>query len=177
MRRYNKAGHAFFEPVQIVDGPRTRAIIHRPPLIDRPGAEFSHPAMTCRVPLSSLIHAGLVVRLPSKDHYLVADHSATIDWRTFHLFRCDRQVTWKRPSAATDALTGLPKAGAPTTMGTPWVMWERMRRELTDLNLRINQEQHLMATGANLQLGDLIDGMRVTRINTALGVKVVELQG
>lgn len=178
MRRYDRAGHSLFEPVQIVDGPKTRAVIQRPPEIDRPGAEFSHPTMTCRVRRGSLVKPGMVLRLPSGDHYLVANHSATFDWVTFHMFRCDRQVTWTRPASTTDPLTGLPrKTGTPSLIGRPWVMWERVRRQFEDLNLRVAQEQHLFATGIDVQIEDLIDDMRVTRINTALGIKIVELQG
>lgn len=177
MRRFSRVGGRLYEPVRIVGGPATRAIIHRPPEIDHPGAEFAYPSFTCRVQHTSLIRAGQVLRLPSGDHYLVAEHSATIDWKTFHLFRCDRQVDWQQPTPTLDPLTNLPKAAGLSEPVRLWVMWERVRREFTDLNLRVNQERHLVATGADVELGHHIEGMRVDRISHALGIKILELQG
>lgn len=174
MRRFTRV---FSEPVQIIGGPKTRAVVHRPPDIDQPGAEFSYPSLTCRVKPKSLIDAGQVLRLQSGDHYLVADHSATVDWTTFHLFRCDRQVAWARPNTAIDRLTGQQKAAPPLALGTLWVMWEKVRREFTDLSLRVANERHLVATGADVLVGDTITGLTVDRVNQALGVKVVELKG
>ena len=178
MRRFRKVGLGAMEPVQIIGGPRTRAIIQRPPDMDRPGAEYKHPNVTCRVDHASLIQSGQVIRTPGGEHFLVTDHSKTIDWRTHHLFMCDREVTWARPTTTTDTVTRLPRQGAtPTSMGTLWVMWERVRREFLDLNVRISQETHLIATGADIHRDDLLDGMKVTRVDRALGVQIVELMG
>lgn len=178
MRRFDRAGGSFFEPLQIIDGPQTRGLIRRPPNVDRPGAEYAHPSLVLRVKPSSLVRAGHVVRLPGGGHYLVASHSETIDWRSHHLFRCDRQVSWQRPGVQLDSLTKLPTGGgAPQDLGPIWVMWERVRREFTDLTLRVAQERHLIATGADMKIGDRVEGMTVDRINIALGVKIVELKG
>lgn len=175
--RFSRSGSRLYEPVQILGGPTSRAIVQRPPDIDRPGAEFTHPSLTCRVRHGSLISTGQIVRLQGGSNYLVTNHSETADWVTHHLFRCDRQVTWTRLTTTVDPLTQLPKASSPTSLGEIWVLWEKMRREFTDLSMRIAQENHLMVTGADVQLDDLIDDMRVKRVNRALGVNVVELQG
>lgn len=178
MRRFSRVGTGRFEPVQIMGGPKSRAIVQRPPDIDRPGAEYAHPTLSCRVAHNSLVNTGQVVRLQGGDHYLVCDHSATIDWRTHHLFMCDREVDWKRPAEVIDPLTKLKKqSGPPVELGTMWVMWERVRREFTDLNIRIDQETHLVATGAAIEIDDTLAGMKVKRVNRALGVNIVELQG
>lgn len=177
MRRFNRVGTFAYEPLRIVGGPVTRAIIQRPPDIDRPGAEFTYPSPTLRVPHGSLVRTGQVVEIPGGDKYLVADHSRTIDWITHHLFRADRQVTWSRIGTVTDTRTGLEKNDVPNDLGSVWVMWEKVRREFTDLNLRVDQENHLVATGADVQEDDLIAGMTVRRVNRALGIKIVELLG
>lgn len=172
-----RIGKRFITSVKIVNGPHTRAIVQRPPDIDRPGTEYRYPALTCRVERDSLLRSGHVVQLPSGDYYLVADHSKTIDAHTHHLFRCDRQVVWSRATTIDDPLTGLPRSDERTVLADDlWVMWERVRREFADLNPRIEQETHLLATGADVQLGDLINDMRVKRVNTALGVKILELE-
>lgn len=177
MRQFSRVGSKLFEPVRIVGGPKSRAIVQRPPDIDRPGVEFNYPNLTCRVHHNSLIHSGQVVHLAGGGYHLVADHSETADWVTLHLFRCDRQVSWKRLSSSTDAVTGVERNTTPTTLGTPWVVWNRMRREFVDLNIRIAQETHMLVTGENMQLGDLVNDMTVKRVSHALGVNVVELQG
>lgn len=177
MRRFRRVGTGLFEPVQIVGGPRSRAIVQRPPDIDRPGAEFAHPTLSCRVPRDSLVKTGQVLELQGGDRYLVAEHSATIDWQTHHLFMCDRQVVWSRPTKTLDPVTRLPKTGEPAEIARIWVMWERVRREFTDLTVRIDQETHLVATGAEVLPNDRLDGMLVKRVNHALGIQIVELQG
>lgn len=177
MTRFSRAGSRLFEPVWILNGPTTRAIVQRPPDIDRPGAEFTHPSLTCRVRRGSLLRTGQVVTLQGGSNYLVTNHSETADWVTHHLFRCDRQVSWSRVTTTIDPLTQLEKSSGSSPLGNVWVLWEKMRREFTDLSMRIAQENHLMVTGADVQLDDLIDGMRVKRVNYALGVNVVELQG
>ena len=176
MRRFSRVGSKLFEPVQIVGGPKSRAIVQRPPDIDRPGVEFNYPNLTCRVHHDSLIKSGQVISMAGC-YYLVADHSSTVDWVTHHLFRCDRQVSWARISTTTDPVTGVERNTSPSSQGTLWVVWNRMRREFVDLNIRIAQETHMMVTGANVLLDDTIDGMTVKRVSQALGVKVVELQG
>lgn len=164
------------ERVQIVGGPLTKAVIHRASDNDQPGVEFAHPKVTCRVKPRSLIQSGQVVKTEGDDHYLVCDHSATGKYVTHHLFRCDRQMVWTRPGTTTDTLTGLTRAsGPPTAMGTLYVMQERVRREFTDLTLRISQEQAVVATGAAVEIGDMLDGRLVARLSFALGVRILEL--
>lgn len=167
-----------FEKLRIVGGPASRAIIQRPPDIDRPGAEYSSPSLTMRVAKGSLVQSGQVVRLPGGDHYLVGNHSSTRDWTTHHLFLADRQVVWSRYVKVIDNLTGIERVlPDPQELGTVWVLWEKVRREFTDLNLRIAQQNHLMVTGSDVREDDLIDGKKVIRVNHALGLNVVEIQG
>lgn len=177
MREFRRSGDKFYEPIKIIGGPDTRAIIQRPPDIDQPGVEFAAPSLTLRVQRDSLVNAGQVVLTNGGEHYILAKHNETADWRTLHMFWCDRAVVWKRPGGGTDRLTGLPTAGTPQVMGTIRVMWERVRREFTELALRVSQERHLVATGENVQIGDTLDNMVVDRVSTALGVRVVELRG
>lgn len=176
MRRFNRVGATHFEPVWIEGGPKSRAILQRPPDIDRPGQEFAYPSPTLRVPPNSLVKSGQVIRTQAGMRYLVADHSATVDWVTHHLFNCDRQVDWATQTVTKDPVTGLEKVRGTTDPVQIWVMWEKVRREFTDLNIRVNQETHLMLTGEDVKMNDLINGLKVVRVNRALGVNVVEIQ-
>lgn len=177
MRTFKTGSGRFFEDVQIVGGPKTRATIQRANLTDNPQVEFAFPKISCRVPLDSLLVAGQVVRLKGDGYYLTADHSATDDYKILHLFRTDRQVVWARKIEQTDVLTGLPKSGGePTPIATIYVMWERVRRQFTDTAAHFNAEQMLIATGSPVEINDFIDGKIVKRATTALGVRILELQ-
>jgi hypothetical protein len=176
--RISKTDERFFEPVQIIGGPKTRAIVQRPSQVDQPGLEFAHPKLTCRVRRDSLVKSGQVITIQGGANYLVCDHFSDQDWRIHHLFRCDRQVDWTRPQVGVDPLTKLERAGGQQELlGTIWVMWERVRREFVDLSLRISQEQYTIATGAPVQINDYIDGKKVDRVASALGVTIAVLQG
>lgn len=178
MREFHRITDRFYEPIKIIDGPDTRAIVARPPDIDQPGVEFAAPSLTMRVQRDSLIKAGQVVLTEGGEHYVLAKHNETTDWRTLHMFWCDRKVQWSRPAPGVDRLTGLKTIGGPPVLqGEIYVMWERVRREFTELALRISQERHLVATGANIQIGDIIDKMVVDRVSYSLGVRIAELRG
>ena len=177
MREFNKINGIFYEPIKIIDGPDTRGIIARPPDIDQPGVEFAAPSLTLRVQRDSIAKAGQIVRTRGGEPYILAKHNETADWRTLHMFWCDRQVVWNRPGSTTDRLTGLKTAGPATPQGTIYVMWERVRREFTELALRVSQERHLVATGADVQIGDTLDNLVVDRVSNSLGVRILELRG
>lgn len=177
MRRLNAAGDRFYEPVQILGGPKTRARVQRAEDGDRIGAEFALPKTTLRVGKNSLIHAGLAVRLAGGDIYLVAEHSETAEYRTHHLFPADRRVSWTRMTTKIHPVTQQKTNDVPQDRGMIWVMWERTRREFMDLAIRIAQDSYLVATVADVQLGDFVDNKRVRRVNEALGIKILELQG
>lgn len=178
MRTFGTGPGRFTETIQIVGGPKTRASIQRADIADNPQVEYAFPKISCRVQLNSLLTAGKVIRLQGGGYYISADHSATSDYRVFHLFRCDRQVVWARKTVTTDILTGLPKAmGEPIQIGPQiWVMWERVRREFADATIHMNIQNNLLAVGEPVQLGDYVNGKIVMRIDTALGVRIVELQ-
>lgn len=167
-----------FEPIQIINGPMARGVIHRPSDGDRPGVEFAAPKTTLRTHRMSLITTGQVIRAPGGEHYLVAKHSSTSTYKTFHLFEADRQVTWTRVTKTINPVSKQEVAGPPAAVAPPiWVMWERTRREFVDLSVRIGQENYMVATTANVQLGDYVNNKLVKRVSDALGIKVLELQG
>ena len=165
------------ETFRVLGGPRLVGRIHRPSDTDRPGVEFATPKTTLRVSNRSIVKPRMVIETPGGDKYLVADHSRQKDYNTYHLFETDRQVEWKRGQTVQDPVTKRDIAVSPQTMGTIWVMWERARREFMDLNIRVSQDSSLIATGADLQINDTVDGMIVRRVSQALGVTVAELQG
>lgn len=176
MTRLRRTSARLETPVKVVGGPRTVGVIQLPSDTSDPGIEFAYPKMAIRVGRRSLLRAGLVIETEGGFH-LLADHSASQDYKTFYMLGCDRQVTWTRPVPAIDPISLLPTSGStPTDLGLIWVIWERNRREYADLPIRFNQETTLSATGADVQIGDMLDGRKVTRVNMSLGIRVLELQ-
>lgn len=176
MSRLRRTSERFQSPIKIIGGPRTVGVIHLPSDTTDPGIEFAYPKMALRVGRRSIVKPGQVVETDA-GYFLLAHHSATLDYKTFYMLQCDRQVAWTRPVSTVDPITKLETTGgAPQPLGEIWVMWERNRREYADLPIRFNQETTLSATGSAVAIGDMLDGRKVTRVNEALGIKVLELQ-
>jgi hypothetical protein len=166
-------GDRLFEPVQIIGGAHTRAIIHRPTDTFNPGDQFLLPKLSARVRSESLVAVGQVLLLTGGGHYLVGTHSDEVPgWKTFVLLRCDRQVDWQSGTTIEDGLTGLDKASTPADMGSMWVYWERQLQARQDTQVRIPDVEYLVATGAAVRQGDTLDGKTVVRTETALGLTV-----
>ena len=176
MTRLNRSSTRLETPVRVVGGPRTVGVIQLPSDTSDPGIEFAYPKMSIRVGRRSLLRAGMIIQSES-GHHLLADHSVTADYKTFYMLECDRQVAWTRPAGAVDPISKLKTTGGPpAALGQIWVLWERNRREYADLPIRFNQETTLSATGDDVQIGDMLDGRKVTRVNESLGIRVLELQ-
>jgi hypothetical protein len=168
-----KTSGLLWEPVQIVGGPTTRAIIQRGLDTDRPGDQFTAPKLTCRVRPNSLLKTRQTIEIPGDGIYLVGDHSETSEFITHHLYRCDRQAVWQRATSGTDAVTGLANGTTMTTIGTPWVFWERVARNTYDLTTRLELITYIVATGEDVQINDILDGHQVFRIDKGLGLTIL----
>jgi hypothetical protein len=162
-----------WEPVTIVGGPATRAILQRGSDTDRPGDQFTVPKLTCRVRPNSLVKTRQVIEIPGEGKYLVGDHSQTAEFVTHHLYRCDRQVRWERSSTGTDVVTGLANGTTLSLVGTPWMFWERVARNTYDLTTRIEMLTYIVGTGEDVQIDDMLDGHQVFRIDRAMGLTIL----
>jgi hypothetical protein len=174
MRSFLTANDRAFKTVQILGGPRTRAVIQ--PVGDQVtlNDQFLTPKQVMRVRPDSLIKAGQVL-IYNGDHYLVGDLSTTSEWQSFVLFHCDRQVDWERSSTGTDPTTGLAtSSGALNLQGQPWVYWERVLRAPYDNTTRIPNIDYIVATGEmGIQKDDLIGGRSIVRYDTSLGLLIL----
>jgi len=165
-----------YETVRILGGPKTKVILQRPSDKTDPGIEFAYPRVLMRVKPQSIVKSTDILVFDGS-HFLVADHSHNPDYRTHSLFECSQYVPWTRPAGSIHPVTGLEtRDDQPTSLGSLWMVWQRQRREFADLPIRINQEVYLSLTGAAVELGDYVGGIRVTRVNHSLGVRILELQ-
>jgi hypothetical protein len=98
--------------------------------------------------------------------------------RCFVLFQMTAEVSWQRRASATmNPVTGLPQAaGAFVELGPIWVSIENYTHGNEDPGLRVPTDRLRLITGARVQLGDVVNGKTVKRLNPALGVSIAEIE-
>jgi hypothetical protein len=179
MARHFGPSDRYQEDIQILDGARTRGSIRRITEDKQPNFEFSNEKTILRVRRDSLIQTAQVVqRVNTGQLYLTADHTETGDYRVHRLLRCSRQVLWTRKQTVIDPVSRREVAddSPPTELGNIHVMWDIVRRENPDFVMQVAEQRSLVATNEDIQLGDWLDGQEVKRLNTALGIKIAEVQ-
>jgi hypothetical protein len=176
MRKLAGAGAPFRSLMRKEDGGSFLGTIM--PASDAPGAsaDYSAPRLVLRTSAAANVHLRDVVFTVGGPKYFVAEHySADADWISWRLFQAEKQVAWTRAGAATDTLTGLPKAGVtPQALGTIWVASDIERRMFADRGLKIPVERQLLMTNKAVLEGDLLDGKQVVRANFELGMYILE---
>jgi hypothetical protein len=177
MRLLARQSDRFFSPVHIIGGPQTRAIIQTTSESDQPNREMSATRTIARVRPDSLLKVGDVIFEPkSKGYFLCGSHPTVGEYKVFRLFPCNKFVPWARMQTVNDTLTGLPKSTTPVNLETHWVVRDMITREPFDLTIRIGDQKGFILTGKDVQLGDILDGETVKRVNIALGLRAVEVQ-
>lgn len=148
---------------------------------DMPSYDFSVPRLILRVSRDCPVMTGATIVDVADRRYLLGDHDVSfaynvIEHRTHRLFAMTDQVSWERGTTVTDTLTNLQKATGKTPLGNIWVLLERQERQFADNTLRVKEDIRRIITGTELQLGDLVDGSVVKRIDSVLGVWLAEIQ-
>lgn len=142
---------------------------------DDPDLDFRSPRYIGKVRSQSMAQPGAVIDYLG-EKYILTQRAKTPDYRTFWLFKADRLITWKRPGAVVDAVTGLTRSTTLTTMGTTWASWEIMSRQPIDRQLGISNEVSRLIVTVPVQLNDVLDGQQVKRVNDSMGVRILEVQ-
>lgn len=146
-----------------------------------PSFQFNRPRRLLQVPKDSLVQTRDVIVSPSGQRFLVASQTAAeagskILYRVHRLFEVTDQVAWSRKVTVTDLLTGQPREDRPNPLGEIYVCIEPMRREDVDRQTHIWQDRMMCVMGVIPQLGDILDGREVKRINEQLGLTFAEIQ-
>ncbi len=142
--------------------------------------DYYPPRQILRVHPTTPVAAGEVVVGPNLqwfilgalDHALSGDHSI---YMSFQLFPVTHTVVWKRDVVQVDPLTKLPRStGKPATIGTLRVLMETVNREAA-AGPNGREEIKRVVTGAAVELNDMIDGMKVKKLNVSRGIRILEL--
>jgi hypothetical protein len=177
MRSFIGVGDRFLRDLRTVNGTLVRGTFM--PASDREGSalNYSAPRSILRTRPEAEIRAGVVViSREGGPLYIIGEHfAAEPDYRSWRVFLVEAKYKLERPTSGVDTLTGLKKgAGLPQDLGDIYVSMEYDRRMFTDPGLRIKTERVTLITNREVQVGDLINGERITRVTQDLGLYVVE---
>ncbi len=145
--------------------------------------DFTEPRVIIRVRVDSVAKTGDVIIDPAGRRFLLADHDQnsvydTVLYRSHKGFSMNRQVLWERQGEGViDPLTGLEKSGAgKISLGMIDVLIEQFGREQLDTALRVKEQSRRLVTGAEIQLGDIVEDMIVKRLDKSLGIWLAEIE-
>lgn len=147
-----------------------------------PTSVFVLPRLGLRTRAREPVAARDLFRDPARRVMLVGDWELPLAGddvisRCFVLFQMTRQVSWQRRAETLDPVTRQMVArGEMVEKGPIWVSIESYTRGDNDAGLRVVTDRLRCITGAPIQLGDVIDGKTVKRLNPALGVYVAEIE-
>jgi hypothetical protein len=139
--------------------------------------DYFYPRQILRVRPHMPVQPGAVLFDPQQRPWLLGELDTQPHYRSFQMYRCTKLVSWQRERSETDTLTGLSKSSglAPVAPGSFWCLIETLPREAGSTNIKAKEETKRVVTGEAVQMGDIVDGMRVTKINVTHGIRVLEL--
>lgn len=143
--------------------------------------DFSEPRALVRVRATSPVREGMVIVGPDGRRFITAEQDQAVLndkvlYRSLRLFPANRQMKWEREQTIIDPLTQLEKGVGKVDLGMIWVTNEPVQREPIDLTLRVSEQVFRIITNAPLLENDILDNMRIRRIDHVLGVILAELQ-
>lgn len=167
-------------PFEVIEGGigYVRGLLTETEQQSQPSYVFVQPRHVFRAPFPTALKAGMVIRSPSGDVYVVGDNGPSEQkegtlWMSFRLFEASGQYVWSRRVKTTDPITKLDRdISEPEPIGTVWAVLEPLDREQMDREIRQNFEQRRVLTGAMILSGDLIDNRPVTKVDTQLGLRI-----
>ncbi len=141
--------------------------------------DYSHTRTFLRVSPQYTVNAGMVIRTLHNERFIMGDwdhgyENETLIYRSYVLYPVNKLVAWQRPNHQIDILTGEKKGtSAPTLLGNIHVLIETLVREQNVAN--VLEETKRVVTGSPVELGDIIDGMKIRKLNSTHGIRVLEV--
>lgn len=119
----------------------------------------------------TFIKPGDVVRSYNGEYIILMDHPSDFDWaNSFKAVFCNSQLPWVRRVEVEDPVSRVPRTVDHVSMGTIYANLDNP----SELGLEgLVETGYRFITGQDVQEGDLVDNLRVRRIVSILGIKVV----
>lgn len=177
--------HLRFEtPMTVIEGGSgiVRGLLTETDQTQIPAYTFVNPRRILRTKAKTAIKLGMVVRSPSGEVYIVGENGASDGpdgtiWQSWRLFEASGQYSWKRRTMVIDPISKQEREGQPVDMGLIWVAVEPLDREAPDRKMRTSHEQDRFLCGAKVKADDMVNGKRVIRSDTVLGLRLGTLTG
>lgn len=143
--------------------------------------DFFHPRHIIRFRPEYAPAAGSVIMNSIGERFLISELDRALDvggmiYEGFQAYPCNEQLLWQTEQTVLDTLTGLAR-GTGLSAGIPiWVLSEVLMRDTPAIaGLATREELKRVVVGHAVELNDRLGGMRVTKVNKALGIRVLEL--
>lgn len=154
-----------------------RGILSETDQNSQPSYVFVQPRHVLRVPTNSPARAGMLVRSPGGEHFILGENgpsevSRDHLWHSFRLFEPTGQYEWKRRTRVPDPVTLQNEEGPEQDLGLIWAAMEPLERALSDREMRVSFEQSRFITGADVKVGDRIANRNVTKVDRQLGLAI-----
>ena len=154
-------------------------ILAEPGQGDVPSYQFNLPRRLLRVAPDMPIQTGMIVRSPEGTVFMVGRHGDSEVrqgriFRTFRLFEAERQFSWKKRGKVIDPVTRLERDSSLVDQVDIWGAYEPSP-EMFDRQLRASFELARFITNADVQKDDVVNGMKVSRVDMQLGLRLCTL--
>jgi hypothetical protein len=172
-------GARFEVALQVIEGGvgEVRGVLSETEQTSQPSYVFVQPRHVLRVRPPSALRAGMVVRTPMGEVYLVGDNGPSEQadgalWQSYRLFEATGRYSWKRRTRIKDPITKADKEGPLEDLGLIWAALEVLDRTESDREIRIDYTQSRFISGVAVARGDLIDNRSVSRVDRQLGLAI-----
>lgn len=127
------------------------------------------------MPESPIVPTDVVV--VAGDKYIVGNHGTGFYfepiYKYFFLFQADMNVAWKKQRQTDDPITGQKK----TDFIDGGLVWLSLQPKATVIDqINIAQQTFLALCNKAVSRGDFVDGMIVTKVDSVLGLYLLELK-
>lgn len=140
---------------------------------------FTLPRRLLRVETRMPVTTGMVLRTPEGTVFMVGAHGAAEThqgalYKNFRLFEATGQFSWQRRGKEIDPATRLPRDSGLQDLPAIWGAYEPTP-EMFDRQMRTSFEAGRFITTADVQLNDVVDGKKVSRVDVQLGLRICVL--
>lgn len=155
-------------------------ILAEPNQGEAPSYQFNLPRRILRVPAQLSLSPGMVIRTPEGSVFMIGRHGDSEGrggalFRSFRCFEASGQFTWKRRGKVIDPVTRLEKDSGLVDQPMIWGAYEPGSIEAFDRQIRSSFETGRFITNADVRLDDVVNDMKVSRVDQQLGLRVLML--
>jgi hypothetical protein len=121
----------------------------------------------------------MVIRASAGTTWMLGEHGDAetnrgVLFRSFVMFEATQKFTWKKRGKTIDPVTKLERDTGLVDQPAIWGCYEPSP-EMFDKQLHSNFETARLITTADVQRDDVVNGMKVNRVDMQLGVRIVTL--